>query len=102
MLIGITAICCSLLYSIMISIIYFSKKKIQNTENRIYRFMMIINIIGLLLELGCCYFLYHMYDSTFYSMMNVLIKIERVLQIAKLLLLLLFLRSSQFECLRLF
>lgn len=73
MLIGITTICCSLLYSIMISIVYFSKKKIKNTENSIYSFMMIINVIGLLLELGCCYFLYNMDVSPLYTIINTFI-----------------------------
>ncbi len=43
----------SLLYAIGLSVIYFSKTRINNMENRIYKFLIIINIIGLILQLAC-------------------------------------------------
>lgn len=73
MQIGVTVICCSLLYSIMVGIVYFLKPKINNTENKIYSFLMKINIFGLLLELGCCFFVYNKDISSFYSTMNIFI-----------------------------
>ena len=34
-------------------IIYYSKDRIKNDENRIYKKMMIANLVGLFLQLGC-------------------------------------------------
>jgi len=73
MLIGVTVICCSLLYTILVACIYFPKKKINNVENKIYSFLISISIIGLLLELGCCYFLYNKDISLFYSFLNIVV-----------------------------
>ena len=59
MVIGVTVICCSLIYSIMLAILYFTKKRINNVENRIYRLMVCMNIFGLINELFCCYFTFY-------------------------------------------
>lgn len=56
-----TVIIC-LLYMAGLSVIYFSKKRLDNEENRIYRRLLIINIAGLLLHLLSDYACYH-YDS---------------------------------------
>ena len=42
---------CSLFYIVLIIIIYFSKKRINSIENELYSFLLIINLIGILLEL---------------------------------------------------
>lgn len=68
--ISISVICCSLLYSVMVAIVYFSKGKINSTENKIYSFMMKINVFGLLLELGSAYFILKKDVSSFYTMIN--------------------------------
>ena len=73
MIIGISVICCSLLYTIMVSIVYFSKKKVNTIENKIYSILISISIIGLLLELGCCYFLYNKDISPMYGFLNIFI-----------------------------
>lgn len=43
----------SLIYIIGLSIIYFSKSRLDNRENMIYKFLLIVNIIGILLQLEC-------------------------------------------------
>src|SRR5574344_838447 len=55
MQIGITTIVCSILYSILIVSFYFSKKRINSIENKMYVAIIIINFISLILELCCCY-----------------------------------------------
>ena len=73
MTIGITVICCSILYIILVATVYFSKKKIKNLENKIYSSLLILNVVGLFLELGCCYFLYNKDVSSLYTFLNILI-----------------------------
>ena len=42
-----------IIYMIALIIIYYSKDRIKNDENKIYKKMMIANLIGLFLQLGC-------------------------------------------------
>ena len=72
MIIGISVISCSLIYSIMLFILYFSKQRIKNMENRIYSVLVVINVLGLVLELLCCYFTYANGHSVLESFMCVL------------------------------
>ena len=60
MYLGIATIACSLIYSILISVIYFSKKRIKNSETELYSFLNIINIINMIFELLCCFTVYNM------------------------------------------
>lgn len=69
MLIGVSVICTCLLFSIMVLILYFSKKRVNNIENKTYSVLLIINIFGLILELLCCYFTYTNGQSVFDTMM---------------------------------
>jgi len=55
MTIGVTVIICSILYSILLSIVYFSKKRIENSENKIYSVIIRLTLVGLILELFCCF-----------------------------------------------
>ena len=57
---GVSFIVCSLVYSIMLIITFYSKKRLNVFENKIYRLLIIINFIGLLLELANFYTVYHM------------------------------------------
>ena len=41
----------SLFYSIMIIIIYFSKKRLPNEENNVYKYLIICNFLGLIIEI---------------------------------------------------
>lgn len=66
MVVGISVITCSLLYSIVLFVIYFSKERISNTENKIYSILVAINVLGLILELACTYFTYT-YETTIFN-----------------------------------
>jgi len=55
MVIGMSAISCSLVYMILLCIVYFAKKRIKTIETRIYASLLILNVIGLMLELACCF-----------------------------------------------
>lgn len=50
----------SLIYIILLNIFYFSKNHISNIENRIYKYLLIANVFGLLIELGCYFTVMHM------------------------------------------
>ena len=53
MQIRITLLIVSFIYTMLTSIVYFSKSRINNTENNIYEKLLSITPIGLLLEIGC-------------------------------------------------
>ena len=55
------AVILSLIFEISLAIIYFSKKRMDNDENKIYQVLMVSNGIGLLLHLVCDYVSYN-YD----------------------------------------
>ncbi len=72
MVIGVSVISCCLIYSVMLLILYFSKRRIDNMENKIYSILVIINVFGLLLELACCYFTYTNGTTTFNTLMCII------------------------------
>ena len=45
----------SLFYIILIMILFFTKKKVNKVENRIFSFLIISNFFGLLVAIGCYY-----------------------------------------------
>ena len=53
MFVGIALIICSLIYSVLVSVIYFSKPHLKSDETEIYKRLLIINMFNLFLELGC-------------------------------------------------
>ncbi len=73
MLIGIAVIITCLFYGIMVYITYSTKRKLNNVENKIYKFLLKISIIGLLLELGCCFLVSHKDVSTLFGTLNVIV-----------------------------
>ena len=50
---GIGFIISGLFVSILINLIYFVKKRVKNYETTLYGYLIIVNLVGLLLELGC-------------------------------------------------
>ena len=54
MIICLTIIFCSISYLILLTGVYFSKKRVTNVETQIYNKLIIVDIIGLLLEVFCC------------------------------------------------
>lgn len=53
MQVRITLLIVSFLYTILTNIVYFSKNRINNSENEVYEKLLSITPIGLLLEIGC-------------------------------------------------
>ncbi|MBR6137856.1 MAG: response regulator [Bacilli bacterium] len=47
---------CSFVYIVLICIIYFSKKRLNNIENKIYSTLIITNLIGLIIEISGSFF----------------------------------------------
>ncbi len=54
MIIGMSFIVCSLVYTLLLCVMYFSKSRIKTIETRIYAVLLCLNVIGLILELFCC------------------------------------------------
>ncbi|MDD3392072.1 MAG: ATP-binding protein [Bacilli bacterium] len=48
---------CCLFFSIQFMLVYFSKKRVNNIENKIYKVMIISNFIGLIIEIMCFYYI---------------------------------------------
>ena len=53
MQIRVTLLIISFIYIMLTNIVYFSKSRINNSENAVYEKLLSITPIGLLLELGC-------------------------------------------------
>ena len=53
MQVRITLLVVNFLYTILTNIVYFSKNRINNSENAVYEKLLSITPIGLLLEIGC-------------------------------------------------
>lgn len=50
---GFTFSACSFFYSVLLTIMFFSKKRIQSLENKIYSYLIISNLIGVVLGVSC-------------------------------------------------
>lgn len=53
MIISLSVIICMLLFTSMVSIVYFNKKRIQTFENRIYKMLLLGSLFGLIIEISC-------------------------------------------------
>ena len=51
-MIGMYILLTSLFYLILLTIVYFSKKRFTNIENKIFKFMIIANLIGIILDVS--------------------------------------------------
>ena len=47
---------CAIFFSILLNVVYFSKQRIKNTENKLYRFLVVSNLFALIFEYACTYF----------------------------------------------
>lgn len=65
MSIGFTFSTCSLFYSILLTIMYFSKKRLNRVENKIYGSLIICNLIGVILAVSCYYTINNMASLPF-------------------------------------
>ena len=69
----------SLMYSILLMIAYFSKDKIKTPENKVYSKLIIINFVGIVLEIFCTIFAgYAEEHMLFYTILNKLFLIELI------------------------
>ena len=67
----------SFFYNILLMIAYFSKDKIKTLENKVYSKLIIINFIGIILELFCTIFAGYAEDYLmFYTILNKLFLVE--------------------------
>ena len=48
---------CSLFYSIMLLCVFFSKERIKLLENKLYSYLIIINFLGIIIEICCSQFI---------------------------------------------
>lgn len=46
---------CALCFSILLNIVYFSKRRLKNVENKLYQFLVISNLFALLFEYACAF-----------------------------------------------
>lgn len=53
MSVGFTFSACSLFYSVLLTMTFFSKKRIQTLENKIYGYLIVSNLIGTILAVSC-------------------------------------------------
>lgn len=56
MYLAVSSMICCMLFGIIILISYFSKKRVNTIETKIYNVLIILSFFGLILELLCCYF----------------------------------------------
>ena len=67
----------SFFYNVLLMIAYFSKDKIKTLENKVYSKLIIINFIGIILELFCTIFAGYAEDYLmFYTILNKLFLVE--------------------------
>lgn len=69
MVIGISFISCTLIYMFLLCVVYFTKSRVKTIETRIYDQLLILNVIGLILELTCCFTVKNM---DIYPLLNVI------------------------------
>ena len=50
----------SLVYIVLLNLFYFSKKHLNSIENNIYKYLLLSNAVGLIIELLCFYSVTHM------------------------------------------
>ena len=58
--ISLVLVCVSFLYSVILNLMYFSKKHINSYENRIFSILIVSNVVGLILEFLCTYSLLYL------------------------------------------
>lgn len=60
----------SFIYIILLAIFYFKKARLSDIENKIYKHLLLSNIIGLLIELSCFYTVSHMETMKFLAIVS--------------------------------
>ena len=60
-------ILCGVIFSIVLNILYFSKKHITTGETKVFSILLLVNLISLLNELACSYIGYSFYENSLLS-----------------------------------
>ena len=58
----------SFIYIVLLSIFYFKKARLSDVENEIYKYLLISNIFGLLIEFCCFYTVSNMETMEFLAL----------------------------------
>ncbi len=58
----------SLIYIVFLNIVYFSKNRLSTLENNIYKRLLVLNVLGLIIELCCFYSVAHMDTVPIFNM----------------------------------
>lgn len=59
----------SLIYSFMLMVVYFSKKRLNTPENKVYKLLIIINFIGIILDVICAVATFKMVEVKTYNIL---------------------------------
>ena len=57
----------SLVYSFMLMIVYFSKKRLNTPENKVYKLLIIVNFVGIILDVICAVTTFNMVSVKTYN-----------------------------------
>ena len=57
---GFTFSTCSMFYIILVTCMYFSKKRQPNIETKLYGYLIISNLVGTILATSCYYTIFYM------------------------------------------
>lgn len=57
----------SFVYIVFLAIFYFKKTRIADAENKVYKYLLFSNILGLLIEFGCFYAVAHMEEMELFT-----------------------------------
>ena len=68
-MLGISFSFISLVYSLLLTTVFFGKKRYNSNENKMYSLLIIINLIGLAIAILCYFFMKNM---EVYSIMNII------------------------------
>lgn len=60
MSVGFTFSACSLFYSILLTIVFFFKKRLETIENKIYSYLIVTNLVGVILAIACFFSIKYM------------------------------------------
>ena len=56
-----------LIYSFMLMIVYFSKKRLNTPENKVYKLLIIVNFVGIILDVICAISTFRMTEVELYN-----------------------------------
>ena len=86
----------SFIYIIVLSFLYFSKERINNGENKIYKYLLITNLIGLVLQF-LCDFVSYKYDVVPHIISDFILRMYLVYFIIFISLLIIYLIEISFK-----